>query len=144
LDNLRRSLLDPSILLLMLGGWFLLPGVPGYWTAVAIGILLLPVYCDFLFALLRVPKDHRALAAWVRNTVRALANGHAIALFGLVFLLHGALLSLDAIAHDAAGLRDREKAARMGDCCQAEASAPSKSTVDMYLEWTLVRHCWRC
>jgi cyclic beta-1,2-glucan synthetase len=137
LDNLRRSLLDPSILLLMLGGWFLLPGVPGYWTAVAIGVLLLPVYCDFLFALLRVPRDRRALAAWTRNTVRALANGHAIALFGLVFLLHQALLSLDAIARTMLRVFvTRKKLLEWETAAEAETSAPGKSTVDMYLEWT--------
>ena len=33
LDNLRRSLFYPSLLLMLLGAWFVLPGLPGYWTA---------------------------------------------------------------------------------------------------------------
>ena len=136
-DNLRRSMLDPGILLLLLGGWFVLPGIPGYWTAVAIAVLLLPVYCDFLFALLRVPRGWRALDAWVRETSRAFANGHAIALFGLIFLLHQALLSIDAITRSMLRVFvTRHKLLEWETAAEAEAAAGSKATVDVYLEWT--------
>ena len=136
-DNLRRSMVDPGILLLMLGGWFVLPGIPGYWTAVAIAVLLLPVYCDFLFALLRVPRGWRALDAWVQDTSRAFANGHAIALFGLIFLLHQALLSMDAITRSILRVFvTRHKLLEWETAAEAEATAGRKATVDVYLEWT--------
>jgi cyclic beta-1,2-glucan synthetase len=35
-DNMRRSLVPPSVLLLLLGGWFVLPGQPLVWTLLAI------------------------------------------------------------------------------------------------------------
>lgn len=35
-DNLRRSLVPPSILLLLLAGWFILPGNPLVWTLLAV------------------------------------------------------------------------------------------------------------
>jgi hypothetical protein len=136
-DNLRRSLLDPGILLLLLGGWLVLPGVPGYWTAVAIAVLLLPVYCDLLFALLRIPRTRRALAAWIQDTSRAFANGHAVALFGLVFLLYQALLSMDAIFRSVLRVFiTRRKMLEWETAAEAEAAGRSKSTADRYLEWT--------
>jgi cyclic beta-1,2-glucan synthetase len=136
-DNLRRSMLDPSILLLLLGGWFVLPGIPGYWTAVGIAVLLLPVYCDFLFALLRTPRGWRALDAWARETSRAFANGHAFALFSLIFLLHQALLSMDAITRSMLRVFvTRHKLLEWETAAESEAAAGSKATVDVYLEWT--------
>lgn len=36
LDNLRRSLLSPAILALVLAGWFILPGHPAFWTVAAL------------------------------------------------------------------------------------------------------------
>ena len=42
LDNLRRSLLEPATLLLLLAGWFVLRGGAGLWTALSVAMLLLP------------------------------------------------------------------------------------------------------
>ena len=137
LDNLRRTLLDPSILLLLLGGWFALPGSPAYWTTAAVAVLLLPVYCDLLFALLRIPRGWHALGAWVRDTARTFANGHAIALFALIFLLHQALLSMDAITRSM--LRVFVTGHRLLEwetAAEAEVAVRGKSTVDLYLVWT--------
>jgi cyclic beta-1,2-glucan synthetase len=137
LDNLRRSLLDPSLVLLLLGGWFLLPGAPGYWTAVAMAALFLPVYCDFAFALLRIPHGRREFEAWVRGTLRSFANGHAIAFFALIFLLHQALLSLDAITRSVLRVFvTRRKLLEWETAAEAEVAARSKATVDTYLEFT--------
>ena len=87
-DNLRRSLLDqrPSSLL---GGWF----VPacGYWQH-GHRRLLLPVYCDLLFALCAY---HEPGARSLRDSGHRLAPSRTdtlIAMFGLVFLLYQALL----------------------------------------------------
>jgi len=137
-DNLRRSLLDPSVLLLLLGSWLVLPGAPGYWTAAAVALLFLPVYCDLAFALLRAPlRSPRALATWVRETASAFGKGHAIALFALVFLLHQALLSLDAITRSVLRVFiTRRKLLEWETAAEAEAARRSKATVDIYLEWT--------
>jgi len=137
LDNLRRSLLDPGILLLLLGGWFALPGTPAYWTAAAVAVLLLPVYCDLLFALLRIPRGWHALSAWARDTGRSFASGHANALFGLIFLLHQALLSMDAVTRSTLRVFvTRRRLLEWETAAEAEVAARAKSTVDLYLEWT--------
>jgi cyclic beta-1,2-glucan synthetase len=136
-DNLRRSLFEPAVLLLLLGSWFYLPGAPGYWTAAAIALLFLPVYWDFFFSLLRIPFRGRALMAWLRDTLRAFSTGHAIAFFSLVFLLHQALLSVDAIVRSVVRVFiTRRKLLQWETAAEAEAAVRSKATVDIYLEWT--------
>lgn len=137
LDNLRRSLFDPSLLLLLIGGWFVLPGSAAYWTMIAIAILLLPVYCDLLFRLMSFPRSWRALAAWTHDAGRAFATGHAIAVLSLMFLLHQALLSLDAIVRSVLRVFvTRRKLLEWETAAEAEAAVRSKATVDIYLEWT--------
>jgi cyclic beta-1,2-glucan synthetase len=43
LDNLRRSLMAPATVALLLLGWLLLPGSPAVWTAIALGAVGLPL-----------------------------------------------------------------------------------------------------
>lgn len=136
-DNLRRSLLDPATLILLLAAWFYLPGSRVFWTIAAIAMLFIPVYWSLLFALLRAAVKRRASGAWVRDTLRAFATGHAMGLFSLVFLLHQTLLSADAIVRTVLrvfvtrrGLLEWETAA------ESESAAHRKATVDRYLEWT--------
>jgi len=138
LDNLRRSLLDPALLLLLLGSWLVLHR-PGYWTAAGVAVLFLPVYCDFLFALLRMPRNRRALGGWARDTFRSFVNGHAVALFSLIFLLHQALLSMDAITRSVLRVFvTRKKLLEWETAAEAEAAARRHATVDIYLTWTPV------
>jgi cyclic beta-1,2-glucan synthetase len=148
LDNLRRSLFYPSLLLMLLGAWFVLPGLPGYWTSAGAFVLFLPVYCDLLFSVAgQLPgivrltwlttRGRRALAVWVGETSRNFANGHAIALFSLIFLLHQALLSTDAIIRSVLRVFiTRRKLLEWETAAEAEAARQSKATVDIYLEWT--------
>jgi hypothetical protein len=137
LDNLRRSLLDPSAILLLLGSWFALRGAPGYWTAIAVSLLFLPVYCDLAFAFLRMPFRRRGWLAWARDTLHNFATGHGIAALTLVFLLHQALLSIDAIVRSVSRVFiTRKKLLQWETAAEAEAEARSKATVDVYLEWT--------
>jgi cyclic beta-1,2-glucan synthetase len=139
LDNLRRSLFDPSLLILLIGGWLLLAGAPVYWTAIAAAVLFLPVYCDLVFSLIRMPFRWRAFTAWARDTGRNFVNGHAIALFSLVFLLHQALLSMDAIVRSILRVFvTRRKLLEWETAAEAEAARRRKATVDVYLEWTPV------
>jgi cyclic beta-1,2-glucan synthetase len=136
LDNLRRSLLEPALLMLFLGSWFYLPGVPGYWTAATVAVLFIPVYASLLFAAFRAPRERRALVPWLRETADAFAQGNAIALFSLIFLLHQALLSLDAIFRSLGRLFvTRRRLLEWETAAQAEAASRRKATVDVYLEW---------
>ncbi len=53
LDNLRRSLLAPALLLLILAGWLVLPGDPAVWTVAGALVLAIPVLTGFWTALRR-------------------------------------------------------------------------------------------
>ncbi len=47
LDNLRRSLVEAGMFLLLVLGWTVLPGRPVYWTLVTIAILFVPPWFQF-------------------------------------------------------------------------------------------------
>src|SRR6266498_2129976 len=92
LDNLRRSLLVPSSLLLLITGWLVLPGSPLAWMLFALAPYLMPVLLNLLSLLLHTLRSSNAniitrpvrLAAWR-------------ALFEIMFLPHEASIYLDAI-----------------------------------------------
>ena len=137
LDNLRRSLLEPSLVLLLLGGWLWLPGRPEYWTAATIVMWCVPVLSGLFFALLRVPLNRRALPAWLNDSLRNFRESSLVTMCSLIFLLHQALISLDAIVRSLGRvLVTRKKMLEWETAAEAEAAARSKSTVDVYLEWT--------
>jgi cyclic beta-1,2-glucan synthetase len=137
LDNIRRSLFEPSLLLLFLGGWLILPQSPVYWTVAAVAVLFLPAYTRLLFALFRIPFDRRGFVAWAGDTAATFLKENTMALFSLVFLLHQALVLIDAIVRSLARVFvTRRKLLEWETAAEAEAGLRPKATVDRYLEWT--------
>jgi cyclic beta-1,2-glucan synthetase len=137
LDNLRRSLLEPGMLLLLLGSWFFLPGFADYWTIAAVGMLFIPAFSSLLFALLRIPLHARYLPAWARSTASAFMDGIGMALFSLTFLLHQALLSIDAVTRSIRRLLiTRRNLLEWETAAEAETEGRPKARVDVYLEWS--------
>ncbi|MEP6595390.1 MAG: glucoamylase family protein, partial [Ginsengibacter sp.] len=55
-DNLRRSLIPPSLLLILLGGWTI-SSKPLFWTAVVLAIIFIPLIINFIWQLFRKPAD---------------------------------------------------------------------------------------
>ncbi|MGD0687473.1 MAG: prolyl oligopeptidase family serine peptidase, partial [Streptosporangiaceae bacterium] len=51
LDNLRRSLVEPATMVLLVAGWLGLPGGALYWTLVTLFILFVPPFIQLLFGL---------------------------------------------------------------------------------------------
>lgn len=95
-DNLRRSLNDAALFLLLVSGWIFLPGGPVYWTLVTLGLLLLPAYSQLIFSLFRL-RGVRNWSGFARQRVSDLVTGHLQVFIMLVFLPHQALVMLDAI-----------------------------------------------
>jgi cyclic beta-1,2-glucan synthetase len=96
LDNLRRSLVPPALVLVLVLGWIALPGSPWLWTASALAALALPLF-QFLLGAIFDSVRNRSLAG--------LKNGHGgvLALVAevsleLTFLAHRAVLLSDAVA----------------------------------------------
>jgi cyclic beta-1,2-glucan synthetase len=96
-DNLRRSLLAPAIILLLLAGWTILPGGALWWTLFALVTLAFPVYAHVTTGLLihprGVPWTSHFWSVWgdMRTNTAQLA-------LGVVFLGHQSWLMIDAIA----------------------------------------------
>jgi cyclic beta-1,2-glucan synthetase len=136
-DNLRRSLFEPSLLLLLIGSWLYLPESPVYWTIAAVAVLFIPAYSRLLFALFRIPWDRRQFGAWLRGTVSSFIKENAAALSSLIFLLHQALVLMDAIIRSLVRVFvTQRRLLEWETAAQAEGHNRHKTTVDLYLEWT--------
>ena len=136
-DNLRRSLIEPATLALLLAGWFYLPGDAWYWTLATVVMLFMPVCSNVAFSLLRAPWGWRALRMWAWDTLRGFVKGNAVTLLACVFLLHQALLSLDAVVRSLMRVFvTRRKLLEWETAAEAETHVRRKATVDVYLEWT--------
>ena len=102
LDNLRRSLVAPALLLLLLGAWLADSSAAGFWTGAVVALTLLPPLLAAVPSALRRPRE----AAWrlhlalvLHSTLQSLAK----ASWHLLFLPYDAMVCLDAIA--SSGLR---------------------------------------
>ena len=96
LDNLRRSLLPPTLVALFVAGWTVLPGSAIVWSIFGLLVLAFPAYMQVgrsLTSRVRgVPLREHVLAE--RDNLAASA---AQAFLSTVFLLHQSWVMLDAI-----------------------------------------------
>ena len=95
-DNLRRSTVELSQLLFLIGGWTVLPGSMLRWTLLGIAAIAAPWATALVLALVRPPADK----SW-RAYYEAVAQDAAVSLeqvmVALATLPHQALVSADAI-----------------------------------------------
>jgi cellobiose phosphorylase len=102
-DNLRRSLVPIALILLMLGAWFVLPGLNGVGTLLVVAILVLPGLLADVASLLRRPRD----LPWtmhLRSVGRSGGRQLGQMALSLVFLPYDAFVSADAILRTLARL----------------------------------------
>ena len=94
-DNLRRSLVPPAYLALLMLAWTVLAPA-GYWTAVVLQLVFVPVLVETLLATARKQPQ----SSWSQHTAFALRSaGRHVGqvLFSLACLPYEALIALDAI-----------------------------------------------
>lgn len=91
LDNLRRSLFAPSMVLLALIGWLWLP-VPAWWTLLLVTLYALPLYMGAL-----PRRAGRGFLVPSGRRTRSVASATARLGVGLVFLPARAATELDAV-----------------------------------------------
>ena len=94
-DNLRRSLVEPFTMLLLIAGWFGLEGGALYWTLITLLLMFLPTIVQFVFSLGRAFTSETAGA--VGEAVSGAGQAAFITLLNVAFLPHSTFLSLDAI-----------------------------------------------
>jgi cyclic beta-1,2-glucan synthetase len=96
LDNLRRSLVPPALLVMLALAWTVLPGSPWLWTAAALGVISLPLLKWLIRALFACVRTWTlvGLASW-RDSIPA-TGGQAV--LAVVFLADQSRLMCDAAA----------------------------------------------
>jgi hypothetical protein len=135
-DNLRRSLIEPGLFVLLLAAWFFLPGPPWYWILVALSLVLAPVYTQSLLALLRV-GDVRQFRSNSRSAFATLTKGHLNVVCMLIFLSHQALVMIDAIIRTLIRHRiTRRKLLEWETAAEAECGTARGRPADIYLALT--------
>lgn len=136
LDNLRRSLVESAIFVLLLAGWFFLPGGPAHWTLAVLALLLIPAY---LRLLLNVPALVKAedRAGVLSASAEAFVADQMSVFMMLAFLAHQVLVTLDAIARTVVRLTiTRRKLLEWETAAESEMGVTGKAPVDLYLEMT--------
>lgn len=100
LDNLRRSLVAPAVVLWLIAAWTVLPGSSLVWTLLALLVLAFPVYAHVTTSLLihprGIPWTSHFWSVW--GDVRTNTAQVAVT---LAFLAHQSYLMADAIARTA-------------------------------------------
>jgi cyclic beta-1,2-glucan synthetase len=131
-DNLRRSLIEPVTFLLLVLGWFVLPGGPLYWTLVTLTLLFLPLFVQLGFNLGRAVLELRLAQA--EEAFRTFFSSLGISLLNLAFLPHQMLLSLDAIVRSLVRrFVTGKRLLEWETAAQSEANR-TQSTLDVYLQ----------
>ncbi len=131
-DNLRRSLVEPVTFLLLVCGWFVLPGGPLYWTVVTLTLLLLPTLVQLLFNLGR--------AVLKLSPVAALEGGQTFltalffAVLNFAFLPHQTLLAVDAIGRSLTRRFVTGKRLLEWETAAQSESGRKKTQLDRYLQ----------
>ncbi len=96
LDNLRRSLVAPSLLALFGSAWTILPGNPLVWTLGGLAVVSFPLVTS-LFHLLKLPPAHEPARVHLRGLLEELSTASAQAFLTLVFLPYHAWEMVHAI-----------------------------------------------
>lgn len=131
-DNLRRSLVEPVTFIMLILGWFILPGGALYWTIATLVLLLLPVLVQLAFNLVRALIKLSMTA--LRESIGTFAGSFGFTLLNLTFLPHHMLMSLDAIGRSLGRrLLSGKRLLEWETAAQAESSK-SRTRVDRYLQ----------
>jgi cyclic beta-1,2-glucan synthetase len=133
-DNLRRSLLEPAIFLLLVLGWVVLAGTPGHWTLATICILFIPAWCQFVLRLARAMWARNVIAA--REALTALYTANINLFFTLTFLAHQTMLSLDAVIRALVRrLVTHRRLLEWETAAETELGRRGPTPIDAYLDW---------
>lgn len=131
-DNLRRSLAEPVTFVLLVAGWFVLPGGTRYWTLATLLLMLFPVVVQLLFKLLQAAL-HASWSACI-DAVQTFFKSLGFQLLNLIFLAHQTLLSVDAIVRSLVRtMVTGQRLLEWETAAQAE-SAATRSSLDLYLK----------
>ncbi len=131
-DNLRRSLVEPATLALLLYAWFVMEHSVR-WTIAAICILFVPAWVELGFGFTRAIVGRQLGIA--RDAVSNLFAANFTVLLTLTLLAHQTLLSLDAVARALVRrLVTRERLLEWETAAEAELGK-NRTPIDRYIDW---------
>jgi len=96
-DNLRRSLVSPALLALLLAGWLVLPGNPWIWTLLTLAVPTSHVFLQIVTSLARIRRQPRSGSELARMG-RSMPEDLQRLLLYWAFLPHEVSVVLDAVA----------------------------------------------
>jgi cyclic beta-1,2-glucan glucanotransferase len=135
-DNLRRSLIELNLFLLLLAGWFVFPGGAFYWTVLILALLLTPTYIEALIFMLQVRRTNN-LKGFLKERTNVFVAGHLQVFVMLVVLPNKAFVMLDAIVRTLTRLAiTRRNLLEWETAAEAEAGTRKKTAVEVYLALT--------
>src|SRR5882724_1450285 len=135
-DNLRRSLVEPTTFFLLVIGWFM-TGKPWLWTLVSLCILFIPAWVEFAFNLARALFVFDLTIA--SDALSGLYTANVNLLFTLVFLPHQTMLALDAVGRSLIRrFVTQDRLLEWETAAESELNVRRKTPVDVYLNWTPV------
>jgi cyclic beta-1,2-glucan synthetase len=135
LDNLRRSMVEPALFLLLLLGWTCLPGGSGNWTLATIAILFLPAVCQLVFGFVNAAVQRKSAVAF--DAFNGFLNESVTVWLMVTFLAHQALLSMDAMVRTLVRrMITRQRLLQWETAAQAELAGYKRTVLDIYLNWT--------
>lgn len=131
-DNLRRSLVDPATMFLLLFGWLVMEH-SFYWTLATICILFLPACAELVVGLVQTIIGGRIQVA--RGAVHSFLKSSFTVLLGLTLLAHQTLLSLDAIGRALVRRWITRQLLLEWETAEEAELGGRRSPVDRYLSW---------
>lgn len=136
LDNLRRSLVEVATFVLLLAGWFYLPGGPDRWTVAVLALLLVPAYVQLVLSLVRVPAAARPLGV-LRDVADGFVADQLSVFMLLAFLAHQVLVTLDAIVRTIIRLTiTHRRLLEWETAADSETRGGRRTPVDRYFDWS--------
>jgi cyclic beta-1,2-glucan synthetase len=136
-DNLRRSMVGPATLILFIAGWIALPGSPIYWTVLTLAILFAPPAFNFAVAAGRAAFARSFAQA--RDACTSLGTALTSVFLFLTFLVHDALVSLDAAVRSTYRRAiTRERLLEWETAAEAELESGKRTSIDLYMALTTV------
>jgi len=137
-DNLRRSLTEFAIMLLLLCGWMLLPGDAFRWTIAALGVIIFPPLFQVLLAVFTAGKAWFRRDFW-QSLCRDFAAEVARICVRLAFLCHQSLIDLDAIVRTLVRMKfTHRRLLEWETAADAEVANGGENIVDVYLRCSLM------
>ncbi|MDP9337306.1 MAG: glycosyl transferase [Acidobacteriota bacterium] len=135
LDNLRRSVTEFATFVLLMAGWFFLPGPASYWTAATVALMLAPRYTQLIFSLVRLENTGH-IFEHLKQIVGDFITAQVNVLIFFTFLAHQTLVTMDAIFRTVVRLTvTHRNLLEWETAAQSEMESKRKTPVDVYLDW---------